>query len=356
MDDEQQRTGGSVAHAYGNMLARQWAPQMPRLLTGPFLTMLYALRTLASADGRLRYERDGKAITIQQIARACRSDQKDVRDYLQAAGAAGVVAVVDDGHGTGGKRGRAVMYSLVLCPSPDWERAAGLVWIAQQRKKEQREARALARKAAAAAQSSGDSVPTSLEETSGDSAPTSEGDTSGDSAPRSAEEGSGDRAPTQVGGQCPEGVGGQCPDHPGSTHELPHEMAEVVPQPQDAHGRASEKTSPQQQEKHRRCGGGCGQPVIRPDRLLCTGCERRAQKAAQPAAGPVQGAFMISVPAGSLPGPRGATQSPQGPQPPVDPFAPLRLCDCGRDYRAAAPGRCPDCLDAAARERATGTG
>ncbi|MFF9146346.1 hypothetical protein ACF1BN_15945 [Streptomyces sp. NPDC014861] len=355
MNDEQQHRTGSVAHAFGNALARQWAPALPRPLTGGFLTVLYALRVLASADGRLRYERDGKAITLTQIAKAARSDQKDVRDYLEAAVAAGVVAILDDGHGRGGKRGRAVMYSLVLCPAPDWERAAGLVWIAQQKKKEQRAA-AAARKAAKeaeAAQASGDSAPTSTGETSGDSPPTSQGATSGDSAPRSAEEGSGDSAPTRVGGQSPEGVGGQCPDHPGSTHVVTHEMAEVVPQPQDAQGRASEKTIPRQQDMHRRCAAGCGQRIIRLDRLVCSGCERRAQKPPPAAPGPVQGAFMIAVPSGSLPGPRGATRPHQAPP---DAFTPLRLCDCGREYHANTPGRCPDCLAAAADERAAGTG
>ncbi|MFF2774831.1 hypothetical protein ACFVU3_07970 [Streptomyces sp. NPDC058052] len=354
MDDEQtRRGGGSVAHAFGNALARQWAPVMPRPLVGGFLTLLYAMRTLASADGRLRYERDGKAITIKQIAAACRSDQKDVRDFLEAAVAAGVVAVLDDGHGRGGTRGRAVLYSLVLCPSPDWERAAGLLWATQQEKKAQREAAAARR--ALAAQTSGDSAPTPTGPTSGDSPPTSEGGTSGDSPPRSGEEGSGDSPPTQVGGQSPEVVGGQSPDHPGSTQVKPHGVAEVVPQPQDGRGRASDKTSTQQQEKHRRCGG-CGQPVIRPDRLLCTGCERRAQKPPPAPSGPVQGAFMIAMPPGGFPGPRGATRPPQAPRDQPDPFAPLHFCDCGREYRAATPDCCPDCLDAAARERATGTG
>lgn len=339
MDTEQHRQGGSVAHAYGNALARQWAPAMPRPLTGGFLTLLYAMRTLASADGRLRYERDGAAIPLSQIAKACRSDQKDVRDYLRAAIAAGVV-------GVSRTPGKAALYSLLLCPAPDWERAAGIVWIAQQEKKQKREQRA-ARKASA--ETSGDSAPTSTIQTPGDSAPTPEGQTPGDSAPDRAGERPGDSAPTHVGGQCPDGVGGQCPDHPGSTHELHHEMAEVVPQPQDVRGRASEKTSPQQQERHRRCGG-CGQPVIRPDRIVCSGCERRAAKAPQPPSGPVQGAFMIAVPPGSLPGPRSVPRPPQAP----DPSAPLRLCDCGREYPAATPGRCPDCLDAAARERATG--
>ncbi|MET9952370.1 hypothetical protein ABZ135_12585 [Streptomyces sp. NPDC006339] len=350
MDVEQPPRTGSVAHAFGNALARQWASVLPRPLTGGFLTTLYALRALASADGRLRYERDGAAITIQQIAKACRSDQKDVRTYLTAAVAAGVVAIVEDGHGKGRTRGRAVMYALLLCPNPDWERAAGIVWIAQQKKKEQRAA-AAARKAAAAARGSGDSAPTPDDDTSGDSAPTSDRSTSGDSAPRSDGDGSGDSAPTQVGGQCPEGVGGQCPDHPGSTHELPHEVAEVVPQPQDGRGRAREEARFEQSEKHRRCAAGCGQPVIRLDRILCTGCERRAQKPSTP--GPVQGAFMISLPpaSGALPSPRDAARPPQA-EP--DPFAPQRTCDCGRKYRAAAPGRCRDCIEAAARDRATG--
>ncbi|MFE9737316.1 hypothetical protein [Streptomyces sp. NPDC006477] len=358
MDDEQQRrpSGSSAAHAFGNELARRWARDLPRPLTGGFLTLLYALRTLASADGRLRYERDGAAITLAQIAAACRSDLKDTRVYLQAAVAAGVVAVVEDGHGKGKTRGRAVMYALLLCPAPDWERAAGLVWIAQQQKKERRAA-AAARKAAQAAEGSGDSAPTSDAATSGDSPPTSQGSTSGDSAPRSTDEGWGDSAPTQVGGQSPEGVGGQCPDHPGSTQVLPHEMAEVVPQLQDAHGPASETTIPQQPDKpHRRCAGGCGQRVIRSDRMLCAGCERRAQQARQQLSGPVQGAFMISLPSGAPPAPRSATRAPQGSWPQADAFAPLRACDCGREYRAQTPGRCPDCLDAAERERTAGTG
>ncbi|BAU83321.1 hypothetical protein SLA_2394 [Streptomyces laurentii] len=347
MDVEQHPRTGSVPHTFGNMLARQWAPALPRQLTGGFLTLLYAMRALASADGRLRYERDGKAITIQQIAKACRSDQKDVRDYLRAAIAAGVVGIVADPRGSGQTLGRATTYTLLLCPAPDWERAAGIVWVAQQVKAEKRAARA-ARKAAA------DTPPAPA--TSGDSAPTSTTSSSGDSAPTSTMPSSGDSAPTVVGGQSPEGVGGQCPDHPGSTHVLPHEMAEVVPQPQDAHGRASEETNPQQPEKHRRCADGCGQPVIRPDRTRCTGCERRAQRAAQGPQKAVQGAFLMAIPAG--PGPDSADVPParQDPRPPADPFTPLRTCDCGRQYRAPAPGRCPDCLDAAVREQATRTG
>ncbi|MFE6816035.1 hypothetical protein [Streptomyces sp. NPDC057677] len=358
MDDEQQRrpSGNSVAHAFGNALARQWAAQLPRPLTGGFLTTLYAVRQLASADGRLRYERDGAAITLAQISAASRCDLKDTRTYLAAAVAAGVLAIVEDGHGQGRTRGRAVMYALLLCPTPDWERAAGLVWIAQQEKKEKRAA-AAARKAARSAGGSGDSAPTPDTATSGDSPPTSQAPTSGDSPPRSGEQGWGDSAPTQVGGQSPEGVGAQSPHHPGSTHVLPHEMAGVVPQLQDVRGPASETQIPQQPEKHRRCAGGCGQPVIRSDRMVCTGCERRAQQAREQPSVPVQGAFMISLPSGTPPAPRSAPRAAQGSWPQVDPFAPLRTCECGRAYRATTPGGgCPDCLDAADREHTAGTG
>ncbi|MFJ4907701.1 hypothetical protein ACIQCR_24700 [Streptomyces sp. NPDC093249] len=352
MDDEQQTrpTGGSVPHAWGNALARQWAPALPRPLLGSFLTTLYALRVLAAADGRLRYARDGAAVTITQIATAARSDQKDVREYLRAAVAAGVVGI------TSAAPGRAVEYALLLCPSPNWDKAAGIVWMAQQVKKEQRTARAAARAARTeSAPTSGDSAPTPLESTSGDCPPTSQGQTSGDSAPRSIDEGSGDSAPGRVGGQCPEGVGGQCPEHPGGTHVLPHEVAEVVPQPQDVRGRAGEKTTDESEPppRSRYCASGCGQRVIRPDRLVCAGCEGRVRtrRTPPPTPSPVQGAFMFAMPFR----PSAAPQGPGTPRPAVDPYAPLRVCDCGRDYRALAPGRCPDCLDAAARERSTGT-
>ncbi|MFE7517657.1 hypothetical protein ACFU8I_41485, partial [Streptomyces sp. NPDC057540] len=148
MDDEQpRRESGSVPNSFGNKLARTWAPQLPRPLTGGFLTLLYVLRAMASADGRLRYERDGAPITIGQIAGACRSDQKDVRLYLKAAQAAGVVTVVKDANGRGATRGKATMYALVLTPWPDWNAAACIVWVASQIKAEQRAAKA-ARKTA----------------------------------------------------------------------------------------------------------------------------------------------------------------------------------------------------------------
>lgn len=233
MEDEQhRRASGSVPHAYGNALARRWAPELPRQLTGGFLTLLYVLRAMASADGRLRYERDGAPITIAQIATACRSDQKDVRLYLQAAVAAGVVAVLEDAKGRRQTRGRATMYALVLCPAPDWSAAAGVVWVAQQIKAEQRAAKA-ARKAARDAESSGDSPLNSTTDNS-----------SGDSPPNPTPTGSGDSPPTGFGGQSPTDLGGQSPDHPGLTHELPHEMAGVGPQAEAARAPEEDSAAP----------------------------------------------------------------------------------------------------------------
>lgn len=161
-------------------------------------------------------------------------------------------------------------------------------------------------------------------------------------------------------GHVPEPVpGGGLPVPPTSSRDPQPDqtMAALPPQPQDAHGRTSEKTIPQQPEpeEHRRCAAGCGQPVIRADRTMCTGCERRADKPRTPpsgAVGAVQGAFLMAMPSASSPAPRRAPQAPH-PQAPADPFMSLRTCDCGRDYRAPAPGRCRDCLHA---ERAAGTG
>jgi hypothetical protein len=281
-----------VPHNFGNALARRWAPALPRPLCGGFLTLLYALRTMASADGRLRYERDGQAITISQIAKACRSDQKDVRTYLKAAIAAGVVGVVGDGKGRGRTRGRATMYALLLDPSPNWEAAAGVVWFAQQVKAEKRAERAERRavtepeiqhsRAADPAGSSGDSAPNPH---------AAQG--SGDSPPNLAERSSGDSAPPKFGGQCPSEFGGQCPDHPGSTHELPHEMADVGPQAEVAREHWEGGSPP----------GGLDSPD--PPTLCPVPAPRGGRTAARPAAtsgsSGGQMPLLLSVPCGPVP-------------------------------------------------------
>ncbi|MER8042728.1 helix-turn-helix domain-containing protein [Streptomyces sp. NPDC094032] len=162
-----------------------------------------------------------------------------------------------------------------------------------------------------------------------------------------------------VPGRGPEPVpGGGLPVPPTSSRDPQPDQttADHPPQPQDARGRASEETIPQPQpqpqpEEHRRCADGCGQPVIRPDRTVCTGCERRAQNTSTGPVVPVQGAFLMVMPSSGTPD---APSAPRAPHARTDPFAPLRTCGCGRDYRAPEPGRCDDCL-AAEREYTAGT-
>ncbi|MGW3417032.1 hypothetical protein [Streptomyces phaeochromogenes] len=213
-------TGGSVPHNWGNALARRWAPDLPRPLTGGFLTCLYALRTLASADGFLRYARDGKGIALTDIVRACRSDERDVRTYLSAAIAAGVLATAG-----ARRRGVAAVYVLLLSPRPNWAAAAAVVESSRRRKKGAEPAPW--HEANAETDQPG----------SGHRALKSEEASSGHRAPFSPTPSSGHRAPVEFGAPRPDEFGAPRPHHPGINHELPHEMAGVGPQPEVARGR-----------------------------------------------------------------------------------------------------------------------
>lgn len=278
-----------VPHAYGNALARRWVFELPRPLKGGFLTLLYALRTLASADGQLRYERDGKGITITQIAKACCSDERDVRTYLTAAIAAGVVGVVTDDHGRGRTRGRATVYTLLMTPSPNWDAAAGIVWVAQKVKAEKRAERADKRAAAEPApqhERTADQTPSR----SGDSAPTSHAASPGHCPPNSPEPSSGDSAPAKFGGQCPGEFGGQCPHHPGITHVLPHEMAGVGPQAEVAREHQGGDSPPSGLD-------GPAPPALRPLPTLPPGSHRGRDR--QVPAG--QSPLLMSVPCEPVP-------------------------------------------------------
>lgn len=219
MHETKEPTTGSVPHHWGNALARRWAPELPRPLTGGFLTMLYALRTLASKDGYLRYDRDGKAITLSQIATACRCDVRDVRTYLSAALAAGVVAV--DG---ARRRGVAALYVLLVSPRPNWVAAAAVVANGRRQKRNPEPA-------PWHEQANGEPS-----EGSGHRAPNSETESSGHRAPNLEEETKGHRAPTGLGAPRPYDMGAPRPQHPGSTHDYSHEMADVGPQVRDARG------------------------------------------------------------------------------------------------------------------------
>jgi hypothetical protein len=205
--------GGSVAHNWGNALARRWAPELPRPLTQGFLTCLYALRQLAGADGQLKYARDGKGITLAEIAAACRSSQKDVRAFLTAAIAAGVVTTVG-----ARRRGVAAVYSLLVSPRPNWAAAAAVV-------EAHRRGRTTTREPA--------EQPTSSDH----SGPTSPAPSSDHSGPNSRAASSDHSGPSGFGPLWSRKFGPQWSHHPGSTHELPHEDLSVGPQVRDARGR-----------------------------------------------------------------------------------------------------------------------
>jgi hypothetical protein len=199
---------------------------MPRPLTGGFLTTMYALRTLASKDGYLRYDRDGRPITLTQIARAVRCDVRDLRLYLSAAIASGVLAV--DGPR---RRGMPTLYVLLLSPCPSWSAAVAVIEAGRRRKK--------AGEPAPWHDRAEDETPA----TSGHRAPTPEEGTKGHRAPTSGDPGWGHRAPTGLGAPRPQDIGAPRPHHPGSTHEQPQEMVSVEPQLQDARGHDAHDTA-----------------------------------------------------------------------------------------------------------------
>ncbi|WP_019547616.1 MULTISPECIES: hypothetical protein [Streptomycetaceae] len=204
--DEQQRSG-SVPHAYGNALAWRWSREMPVKLRRSILTLLYALRSMASASGELRFA-DGKPIRIQDIARAAGADEKDCRRYLRAAIAAGVVAVKGEQ-----KRGKATLYVLVLNPMPDW--AAG------------EQALAGSRRAPGKAPAPWTDDP----ESSGDRDPNQFGGPRPELTGGTTEEVRGTAPRWSSGDRDPIGSGDRDPNNPGIAKELPHDVVEEDSQP-----------------------------------------------------------------------------------------------------------------------------
>ncbi|MER7814056.1 hypothetical protein ABTX79_01465, partial [Streptomyces sp. NPDC096153] len=198
MHDEQPVPSGGVPNAYRNAIFWKWSRTMPRRLRGPFLTLLYALGTAANPAGVLKF-RDGTVIRIQDIAGATGSDEKDARRYLNAAIAAGVVAV----EGERG-RGRRAVYVIVLCPSPDWTAAVAVLEVSKPKpKKGQRPA------------------PWQTENGGRSPEPHPEGST-GAQPPNPSRSSSGDHPPTEFGGgPPPRVVGAAPPQHPGYPVEKP---------------------------------------------------------------------------------------------------------------------------------------
>jgi hypothetical protein len=205
--DEQQpdHTSGGVPHAYRNALYWRWTRDLPRPLRGGFLTVLYALATAANTSGVLRM-RDGKPIRVQSVAAASCSDIKEVRAWLKAAVAAGVVTT-EEPPGPG----RPTVYVLVISPRPDWT-AAVTVLEAKRRRRPKKEAAPWAEEAAPEL---------------GGPAPHSEELNRGDRPPNSPESNWGDRPPLELGGPAPLELGGPAPQRPRVTQVLPQDSAAV---------------------------------------------------------------------------------------------------------------------------------
>lgn len=332
--EEQGRKPGCPPYEFGNALAWRWAREMPRPLKGGFLTMLYALRAMASASGYLRFSGDGKPIRIQDIAKAAGCREKDARRYLEAAVIAGVVIVEGQR-----RRGRPTLYAIVNCPWPNWAAAADFL-----------KATARPRKAETAeeiAGSSGHGGPNPEEGPEEGEVRAAEARTD-ENAVRATEArmGSGHRGPI--------GSGHRGPNNPGVTQESNQERVVLGADVTERAGASEEQNFPRQEDDTNRLWRACrcGQPITRATRELCGGCLRdkaaaeKAGQAQEQAPQPVQGAFLMNVTSGSPTPPEDAPSPASWTR--QDPAAPLRVCRCGREFRGYEPhGRCPDCVYAA---------
>ena len=228
-DAAQGPASGGVPNAFGNALAWKWTRQMSAYLRRSGLpTLLYALRAMANANGELRFSGDRKPIRIQDIAKAACANEKDGRRYMDAAIRAGVVTIRGER-----KRGVATLYVLLPSPFPDWQAAEDYL-------------RSTARKPG--------KRPTEWSQNA---------------------QSSGDRDPN--------GSGDRDLNNPGFAHDLSHDGAEVVSQPQVVGAPEDQPDShepdPDDHTTWRICAG-CDRRIMpdpqRPDRIRHARCETRA--------------------------------------------------------------------------------
>lgn len=260
-DEQATRASGSVPHAYGNALAWRWSREMPTALRRGFLTLLYALRAMANANGELRFP-DGP-IRIQDIAKAGGANEKDTRRYLNAGIAAGVVAVKGEQ-----KRGKATLYTLVLCPMPDWGAAEDSL------------------KSTRRPPAKGPAPWQKAEESSGPRDPNQFGPPRPELEADSGEEVRAPATRLSSGPRDPIGSGPRDPNNPGTTHEVPQEMAGAVFRPQVVGAPEPHTDIPQEQDPNPaatpagflRCAR-CHERLIpdprRPERTTHTHCTER---------------------------------------------------------------------------------
>ena len=276
-NEEQDRASGSVPHAFGTALAWKWMPNMPASLKRSNLhTLLYTLRTIANADGTLRYKDTKRPFSLQAIAKAAGCDQKDARDRLEAAIRAGVVAAPGER-----RRGRSTLYVIVPSPSPDWAAAVAYLDGVKEAREESRQRRETERKAAPWTEEKGGRSPELDETENGGPPPELTDGTAGEergTAPR-----------TRTGDRPPNGSGDRPPYTPGGYPWGSHDGAEVGFQPQvvgppaeqaesheNHHGDTATAPDPDDHTTWRTCPG-CNRRIMpdpqRPDRRMHARCE-----------------------------------------------------------------------------------
>ncbi|NEE12017.1 hypothetical protein G3M58_36870 [Streptomyces sp. SID7499] len=217
--DEQAPASGSVPNAYGNALAWKWVPSMPAALKRAHVhTLLYALRSMASASGELRFG-DRKPMRIKDIARAAGCDEKDCRDRLDASIKAGVLRVVGER-----RRGRTALYVLLPTPFPDWSAAVAHLAAVKEEREAARQKREAERKAAPWSEENGGRSP-ELDDTENGGPPPELTD-------GTAEEERGTAPRPRTGDRPPNGSGDRPPYTPGGYPWGSHDGAEVGFQPQ----------------------------------------------------------------------------------------------------------------------------
>lgn len=262
MSDEAGPYTGSIPQAYRNALFWRWAPAMPRTIPSAIVTLLYALGTGADAAGRLQF-RDGRPIRITDIARSIRADEKDVRRYLNAAIAAGVLAI----EGERG-RGKAALYVLVITPRPNWDAAAGVLTGTRRKRKH---------------------APPWMEEKNGGVSPELPDAENGGHTPElsrpPADEVRGTHPPTGSGdtpplssGDTPPNFGPHTSYLPWGTHGSSQEIAQVVePPPRAGQQPETDQISSQEKTPFARCRE-CGNPLVtlpgQAQRTICRTCEQ----------------------------------------------------------------------------------
>ena len=268
-----EKNPGSTAHAWRQRLFWDWAQDIPSLLPGGFVAVLYAAGSAADASGHLRFARGGKPIPLPKLAKGARVDVKDARRYVNAAIAAGVMCKVGDP-----KPGVAVLYSLLLSPFPDWGAAQSFLQKSSRVRPDRDGSRA---DRAKAAQGNLGGVPPQVE----DSNPGGQAPYVWDQEPPEDEPEPRGAGPLPTWGACPPTTqGGRPPTYQGYSMDYPMTMPEVVTQPEvPSVLPVATKTNLTGEEEWgcgtKRCARCHGRMRNQTGRELCAACRREELRA-----------------------------------------------------------------------------